>query len=51
MAIAQRTPLFDRNPQYGWYDYGNFEKHPANIWFVGNCATGSTADRTGPALG
>jgi len=43
MAIAQRTPLFDRNPQYGWYDYGNFEKHPANIWFVGNCATGSTA--------
>jgi hypothetical protein len=43
MAIAKRTPLFDRNPQYGWYDYGNFEKHPANIWFVGNCATGSTA--------
>ena len=43
MAIAKRTPLFDRNPQYGWYDYGNFEKHPANVWFVGNCATGSTA--------
>ena len=51
MAIAQRTPLFDRNPQYGWYDYGNFEKHPANIWFVGNCATGSTARSDGAGFG
>ncbi len=40
MAIAKRTPLFDRNPQYGWYDYGNYQLHPGNIWFVGSCVVG-----------
>jgi len=40
MATTPKRPLFDRNSQYGWYDYGNFEKHPGNIWFVGSCITG-----------
>jgi len=42
MAITPKRPLFDRSTQYGWYDYGNFEQHPANIWFVGSCVTGCT---------
>jgi len=40
MATTPKHPLFDRNAQYGWYDYGAYEMHPANIWFVGSCVVG-----------
>ena len=37
-----RTPLFSRQAQGGFNDYANFAKHPADIWFVGNCVATAT---------
>lgn len=46
MATFVRTPLFDRNPHHGWYDYANFQRHPGNIWFV-QCTHPRGADADG----
>ena len=40
--MAQRTPLFGRQPQGGFYDFANFQRFPGDIWFVGSAVAASS---------
>jgi len=40
--MALRTPLFGRQPQGGFYDFANFQRFPADIWFVGSAVAASS---------